>query len=433
MALYDNRYGTAGSIYGDVSGVPAQAQERKMLAQRLLSNYGEMPQGQMISGHYVAPSWTQQLAAAIKGPLARAEINAANKELKDYGEKKRQDIAAILSGQAPQQVTTSQQEQYLPAYEPSQMDRFGSPTAPREMQTRTVESSRTETPEEVQARLRPLIYQAASQYGNDPALQLALGDLNYQRQRGDTRADLQEGRQYQEGREAVKRTQQLEDVAANQEFQRIMMKEQQGFQTTQQERQFAQQYKMMNAQQGFQANQAQLGREFQAGQNDLSRQQALQLAQTKAATTQQPKLTEDMRSTGQYAQRMQAAENLMAGNNSQKPGVLEIGAGVLGETSANLARSPERQTALQAQRDWVRAKLRKESGAAIGKDEMDKEISTYFPQIGDSPEVIAQKTASRNQAMQGMIQSAGAAYNPPLAPQSSTPIKKYNPQTGRIE
>lgn len=303
MSLYDNRYGTTGNIYGDVSGIPAQAQERKMMAQRLLSQYGEMPQGQMISGHYVAPSWTQQLAAAIKGPLARSEINAANKQLDEYGAKKRQDIAAILSGQTPQTVTTSKEEQYLPAYEPSQMDRFGSPTQPREMQTRTVESSRTETPEEVQARLRPLIYQAASQFGNDPALQLALGDLNYGRQRADTRADVQEGRTYQEGQQAVQRQQHLDDVANQQEFQRIMMKDQQGFQTTQQEKQFAQQYQMQKAQQQFAAQQQAQNQQFTAGQNALNRQQAINSAQAKAGakTMQTPEQIEQATISAQQA------------------------------------------------------------------------------------------------------------------------------------
>lgn len=272
MALYDNRYGTTGNVYGDVSGIPAQAQERKMMAQRLLSQYGEMPQGQMISGHYVAPSWTQQLAAAIKGPLARSEINAANKQLDEYGNKKRQDIAAILSGQAPQQVQTEGQ-------------------------------SRTETPEEVQARLRPLIYQAASQYGNDPALQLALGDLNYGRQRADTRADLQEGRTYQEGQQAIQRQQHLDDVANQQEFQRIMMKDQQGFQTTQQEKQFAQQYQMQKSQQQFAAQQQANQQQFTAGQNDIARKQQLDLAQAKigAKNMQTPEQLEQARISAQQA------------------------------------------------------------------------------------------------------------------------------------
>lgn len=125
------------------------------------------------------------------------------------------------------------------------------------------------------------------------------------------------------------------------------------------------------------------------------------------------KITEAMRTTGQYAARMAAAEKLMENNTEQATGVGEKIAGMFGETSANLARSPERQKALQAQLDWVRAKLRKESGAAIGIDEMNNEILTYFPQIGDSPEAIEQKRLARQQAVQGMIESSGGAYNPP--------------------
>jgi len=125
------------------------------------------------------------------------------------------------------------------------------------------------------------------------------------------------------------------------------------------------------------------------------------------------KLTQDMRSTGQYAARMVAAENLLGQTKEQAPSVTERLAGMAGETAANLSRSPDRQNALQAQRDWVRAKLRKESGAAIGVDEMENELLTYFPQIGDSASVIAQKKAARDQATQGLINSSGSAYSPP--------------------
>jgi hypothetical protein len=64
----------------------------------------------------------------------------------------------------------------------------------------------------------------------------------------------------------------------------------------------------------------------------------------------------------------------------------------------------------QAAQDWIRAKLRKESGAAIGKDEMVQEYNTYFPQVGDSPEKLAQKAESRRVATLGMQKSAGKAY-----------------------
>jgi hypothetical protein len=137
-------------------------------------------------------------------------------------------------------------------------------------------------------------------------------------------------------------------------------------------------------------------------------------------TPKNEKLTEGMRNNAMYAQRMTAAEKLLEGTAEQKPGVMETIAGstplVGSELGANQFRSADRQKAVQAQRDWVRAKLRKESGAAIGVDEMNQEISTYFPQIGDSAEVIAQKKLAREQATQGLIQSSGSAYSPPTEP-----------------
>lgn len=71
--------------------------------------------------------------------------------------------------------------------------------------------------------------------------------------------------------------------------------------------------------------------------------------------------------------------------------------------------SPEQQQYRQAQEDWVRAKLRKESGAVIADDEMKREIETYFPQLGDSPEVIKQKAQARQVAIRAMGAAAGKA------------------------
>jgi len=55
----------------------------------------------------------------------------------------------------------------------------------------------------------------------------------------------------------------------------------------------------------------------------------------------------------------------------------------------------EEKMYLQAADAWVRAKLRDESGAAIGVDEMRDEYATFFPQYGDTPELIAEKAKQR--------------------------------------
>ena len=73
------------------------------------------------------------------------------------------------------------------------------------------------------------------------------------------------------------------------------------------------------------------------------------------------------------------------------------------------------QRAEQAQRNFVNAILRQESGAAIGASEFENARKQYFPQPGDTPEVIAQKAANRKTAIAGLARSAGSNYTPPAA------------------
>ena len=79
----------------------------------------------------------------------------------------------------------------------------------------------------------------------------------------------------------------------------------------------------------------------------------------------------------------------------------------------NAWNSEEKQLATQAQRQWVRAKLRLEFGAAIGEQEMLDEISTFFPEYGEGEAVIKQKKKSREAAERAMLMGAGPGYKPP--------------------
>jgi hypothetical protein len=63
----------------------------------------------------------------------------------------------------------------------------------------------------------------------------------------------------------------------------------------------------------------------------------------------------------------------------------------------------------QAQENWVTANLRKESGAVIGPEEMQKEIRKWFPVVGNSEKVIEQKRKSRIVAEDSMRRNAGRA------------------------
>lgn len=62
----------------------------------------------------------------------------------------------------------------------------------------------------------------------------------------------------------------------------------------------------------------------------------------------------------------------------------------------------------QAKRDFVNSILRRESGAVISDQEFANAERQYFPIPGDSPQVIAQKRANRQSALQGVRAGAGA-------------------------
>ena len=129
------------------------------------------------------------------------------------------------------------------------------------------------------------------------------------------------------------------------------------------------------------------------------------------------KPTEGETNAASFAQRMELAqsifEKLPAGS---QPGmgtrVAEAVPFVGGALARGVVQSADTQMYDQAAQDWIRAKLRKESGAAIGADEARQEYATYFPMVGDTPEKIAQKAEARRVVTEGMKKSAGKAYTP---------------------
>lgn len=67
----------------------------------------------------------------------------------------------------------------------------------------------------------------------------------------------------------------------------------------------------------------------------------------------------------------------------------------------------------QAKRDFINAKLRPESGASIADPEYANVDKQYFPQWGDTREVIAQKRRNREAAIFGTSRAAGQNYEQP--------------------
>lgn len=162
---------------------------------------------------------------------------------------------------------------------------------------------------------------------------------------------------------------------------------------------------------------------------DMQRQEAEARRQANAVTGKAP--TEGERAAFGYLERMQAASKLLTGieQAGYKPGgyrdyvaANNSGMSVIGPVF-NAMQTPQGQQYRQAQEDWVRAKLRKESGAVIGDEEMAREIRVYFPQPGDTPQVIQQKASARLQAEKQMTSMAGRA-----APSAKPAASPANPQ-----
>lgn len=137
--------------------------------------------------------------------------------------------------------------------------------------------------------------------------------------------------------------------------------------------------------------------------------------------------TEGQKLAAGFASRMEEANSILTQLENQGTGLPTVttetlgGVPLVGGYLRRKAMNPEQQKYRQAASNWIRANLRKESGAAIGENEMEQEYETYFPVPGDSPQVIEQKRRAREITTQAMIQNAGPVYKPTLGPMLPKP------------
>ena len=126
-------------------------------------------------------------------------------------------------------------------------------------------------------------------------------------------------------------------------------------------------------------------------------------------------LTEGERLSQGYANRATAASQVINEIGSQFTG---FGA-YFGQFLPNILKSSDRQRFEQAQRDFVNAILRKESGAAIAESEFESAREQYFPQPGDKPAVIEQKARNRQTTI-NTLQLAGGVMKQPISGTTSS-------------
>lgn len=131
----------------------------------------------------------------------------------------------------------------------------------------------------------------------------------------------------------------------------------------------------------------------------------------KAVGMKEKPMTETQGKANLFGTRMKEAHRIIsdlegkywpgAVNAKMAAGEVPIVGGVAGYIG-NMALSEEGQQAEQAQRDFINAVLRRESGAVISQPEFSNGQKQYFPQPGDSKETIAQKKRNRELAIRGL-------------------------------
>ena len=104
------------------------------------------------------------------------------------------------------------------------------------------------------------------------------------------------------------------------------------------------------------------------------------------------------------------------------------------KSALNFTASTKQQQTDQARRNFITAVLRKESGAAISPTEFVNEEKKYFPQIGDSDATVKQKQEARDLAIKALEVQAGptgaksikAQQNSQLSPQDQEALNWAN-------
>lgn len=401
-----------------------QLEMKRRLARAEALRNQTMPQGQMIGDRYVAPSWTQQLAALSGQILGKKAEEKAIKQYGEYQKGRTSRLSDLLRGQKVEEAIPGTEEMNMPGmvqetYKPYSREEFLSKAA----------GIMPELGDEM------VKAQVGSYFKEDQPVQLGEGGVLVNR-KGDViarnpktpkfsdkysniKVDEQTGKTYGINNESMK----VEEIPGS-----VLSAKQipPKFQT----------WAEGNQDITYQINpdgtrtKVAAGPRFkdtgEGGQSKPPAGYQWTPGGTLAAIPGGPgdpntkPLTQDQSNARLYSNRMTASDKVLTGLEAGgKPNYNPVaikailtGPGVISDAT-NYYASKETQSAAQAMRDFINATLRRESGATITPPEFDNAMKQYFPQVGDKPEVLAQKRANRETAIAGI---AAAGYPGGIAP-----------------
>ena len=344
--------------------------QRQRLAEMLRANALNAPQGQMVGNWYVKPSWTQNLAH-----LAQTATGVLGGQYME--EQKNKQFADLLKKYG--EGAPIQQEQ--PVQNINRIESMGEGQTQQEPQNelqRIIQSQR-----QIQSPDQSQITQATA-----PAQPQQYRPWTAQEKEN----MLMQAYEIDPRRAAALAARYDRDVSR--EEARALKEEERAWKTAEAEKQ----------------------RQFLAGEHALTR--AVTLA-GRTPASEKP-LTEYQGQSVLYGTRAAQSNKVLDNVVSDPTAVAAVhNTGVVGNFFA-----PENvQKTVQAQRDFLNAVLRRESGATISPSEFKMGNMQYFPQPGDKPGVLQQKKENRDLVIKGFATQAGPAgkgqvmdvYNTPYA------------------
>jgi hypothetical protein len=150
---------------------------------------------------------------------------------------------------------------------------------------------------------------------------------------------------------------------------------------------------------------------------------------SRGTVTEATRPTADQSRVATYATRMGVANDIIGRVGNATTDLVDRAVSQI-PVAGNFLTSRDFQLANQAQRDFINATLRRESGAVISDAEFANARQQYFPQPGDSPEVLEQKRQNRETTLSGFEREAGPARQP--RPVNNQPSPETRGWSGRV-
>lgn len=161
---------------------------------------------------------------------------------------------------------------------------------------------------------------------------------------------------------------------------------------------------------------------FYAHQKEIERMkiEGEKRAETRKEESEIRNPSESRSNAALFGSRVQQAEKVFEGLEKEgfdrsKPGDIGVAGGLINAPliggAARMMANPKLLRQEQAERNFVNAVLRRESGAAISQGEFDSAEKQYFPRVGDPAPVLSQKKENRRLALAGLQAAAGPAFD----------------------